>query len=354
VSPIVLIVAGDPNQFTGGYIYDQRIADALKEAGHSIDIVGLAGRFPEADATAADAMADTLASLPDDVHVVIDGLALGTLGETVSAHRGGRRVTALVHHPLADEAGLDEASARHLYDSERHALAGVDHVIVTSAFTARRLRERYAVPATRLSIVEPGVAAPAQDIRPRSAPPRRLLCIATLIPRKGHADLVTALAELADTDWVCDCIGDTRRDPAHTEAIERAIAAAGLTGRIRLHGAQPPEALTRAYAEADLFVLPSHYEGYGMVVTEAVSHCLPVVTTTGGALADTLPAEAGLAVAPGEPSALAAALEQCLKEPAVYAGLVAGARRAAASLADWPRAGQLFAAALADNPEIHA
>jgi len=346
VTSVVFIVAGDPSQLTGGYIYDARIAAGLQRAGHAVETIGLAGRFPIADGRAENAMADTLAALSNDVHVVIDGLALGTLGGVVAAHRGNRRITALVHHPLADEAGLDAGQIQQLETAERAALAEVDHVIVTSAFTARRLASTYDVVAERVSVVEPGIPRPATPARARRAPPRRLLCIATLIPRKGHDTLVAALAELAAHDWVCDLIGDTTRDTAHTAAITRAIEAAGLSERIHLRGALAPDALAEAYQAADLFVLASHYEGYGMVITEAISQGLPVVTTTGGALADTLPRGAGLAVPPGDATALAAALSRCLAEPATYNDLAAGAQQAAAGLNDWDAAGQAFADAL--------
>ena len=346
MTSVVFIVAGDPSQLTGGYIYDERIAAGLRHAGYAVETIGLAGRFPLADSRAQNAMADTLACLPADCHVVIDGLALGTLGATVAAHRGARRITALVHHPLADEAGLDAQQVTQLKTAEHAALAGVDHVIVTSAFTARRLSSAYDVATDRISVVEPGIPQPITPPRERRAPPKRLLCIATLIPRKGHETLVTALAELAAHDWVCDLIGDATRDPAHAAAVTRAIEAAGLTDRIHLRGALAPEALAEAYQGADLFVLASHYEGYGMVITEAISHGLPVVTTTGGALADTLPSSAGLAAPPGDARALAAALSRCLDEPATYNDMVAGARRAAAGLNDWDAASRAFADAL--------
>ncbi|WP_123656753.1 glycosyltransferase family 4 protein [Salinisphaera japonica] len=346
MTSVVFIVAGDPSQLTGGYIYDERIAAGLRHAGYAVETIGLAGRFPLADSRAQNAMADTLACLPADCHVVIDGLALGTLGATVAAHRGARRITALVHHPLADEAGLDAQQVTQLKTAEHAALAGVDHVIVTSAFTARRLSSAYDVATDRISVVEPGIPQPITPPRDRRAPPKRLLCIATLIPRKGHETLVTALAELAAHDWVCDLIGDATRAPAHAAAVTRAIEAAGLTDRIHLRGALAPEALAEAYQGADLFVLASHYEGYGMVITEAISHGLPVVTTTGGALADTLPSSAGLAAPPGDARALAAALSRCLDEPATYNDMVAGARRAAAGLNDWDAASRAFADAL--------
>ena len=119
-----------------------------------------------------------------------------------------------------------------------------------------------------------------------------------------------------------------------------------LGERMRLQGELDDSALHAAYANADLFVLPSHYEGYGMVVTEAVAAGLPVLCTTGGALRDTLPPEAGIAVPAGDVAALAAALRNLLSHPEARLALRDGARRARTQLTDWKQAGSGFAAAL--------
>jgi glycosyltransferase involved in cell wall biosynthesis len=105
-------------------------------------------------------------------------------------------------------------------------------------------------------------------------------------------------------------------------------------------------ALHAHYAAADVFVLPSLYEGYGMVVTEAVAHGLPVVTTDGGALAHTLPPGAGLQVPAGDVAALQAALQRVLTDAALREQLAAGARAAAAALPGWPQQAARFAAVL--------
>jgi glycosyltransferase involved in cell wall biosynthesis len=339
----LLLVAGNPEQYTGGYLYDARIAAGIAEFGWQIEIIGLAGRFPEADQTARRAMDQTLAAVPDRSLVVIDGLALGDLGEIVARHRERLRLVALVHHPLADEYGLDLSRAAAFRERETAALAQVEQVIVTSHFTARRLQD-YGVAPSRIDVVLPGVepAAPAAA----QWPPGRLLCVATLIPRKGQAILVEALAELAELDWHCDCIGALDRDPAYVAAVQQAMVNHGLTERIRLLGPMSPSALGAAYHDSDLFVLPSFYEGYGMVVTEALARGLPVVTTTGGALGDTLPADAGAAVPPGDAAALAGVLRTLLTDHRHYDRARQAALVARNTLDDWRLASQRFARAL--------
>ena len=337
------IVPGDPAQHTGGYLYDAHIVTELRRLGWTVAVHGLLGRFPEADATARDALERTLATLPSGRLVVVDGLALGGLPEVAIRHGCRLRLVALVHHPLADERGLSLARRHCLLASERAALAAVGRVITTSPWTARRLAD-FGLQPSRVRTVEPGVT-PLALARADGEPPR-LLCVGTVSPRKGQDLLVRALARLRDTPWHCDCIGSSTRDPDFAGAVAGLIHEAGLDDRIQLHGECDDAHLRAAYAGADLFVLPSHYEGYGMVVTEAIAAGLPVLTTTGGALSETLPPGAGIAVPPDDVDALTEALAALIGDRARRHALREGARKARAALRDWPQAGAEFAAAL--------
>jgi glycosyltransferase involved in cell wall biosynthesis len=128
------------------------------------------------------------------------------------------------------------------------------------------------------------------------------------------------------------------------------ISAARLGRRIALAGEQPPQMVMRAYQAADLFVLPSLHEGYGMAFAEAMAHGLPIIGTAAGAIPETVPHAAGLLVQPGDAAALAHALRRVIAEPALSARLAAGSRAAGRRLPDWRRAaerwGQLLKSAL--------
>jgi glycosyltransferase involved in cell wall biosynthesis len=198
-------------------------------------------------------------------------------------------------------------------------------------------------------VVEPGTApaALAAGSAGRAADePLALLCVATLTPRKGHAVLLEALAALRDRRWTLHCVGSTVRDAATTSALRALIAEHGLASRVYLHGELSADALEAMYARADVFVLASWYEGYGMALAEALAHGLPVVSTTGGAIAATVPADAGVLVPPGDAAALRTALARLLDDAGWRAALAAGARAARERLADWPTAVARFAAAL--------
>ncbi len=340
-SSVRLVVPGTLAQRTGGYMYDARIVAELRAGGARVDVSELAGAFPLVDRAAVASAGACLAFDPAAL-LVVDGLALPAFAR-FRASLAERGFVALVHHPLARETGLSPRDAAALAEVEGALLAVARRVIVTSPTTAREL-EASGVLGDRITVVLPGT-----DPSPVSAPsPRggRLLCAATITPRKGHALLVSALAELRDLPFHLVCAGSTARDRACVDALRAQIDAAGLGARIDLLGEVDDEGLARLYADADVFVLASHHEGYGMVLAEALARGLPIVSTTAGAIPDVVPADAGLLVAPGSAPALRGALRAVLSDPGVVARLRRGALAARERLPRWPEQGAAFARAI--------
>jgi glycosyltransferase involved in cell wall biosynthesis len=281
--------------------------------------------------------------------VLVDGLAMGGAPEPVEAHADRLRLLAMVHHPLADETGLSEAEARRLEATERLALSRCSGVIVSSAFTARALAD-YGVPAGRVRVVVPGTEPARPAVGPGDGEPPSLLCVASLTPRKGHDVLVAALARVADLPWTCVLAGSPDRDPAHAERVRRLLADAGIGERVRLVGERRGDALEELYRGASLFVMASYHEGYGMALADALARGLPVVSTTGGAIPFTVPADAGILVPPGDPVAFADALRTLLGPggTSARARLSEAARRHAATLPTWRDSVRAFASAVLD------
>jgi len=349
-------VPGDPNTSTGGYIYDAQILAGLAELGWRTRVHSLDASFPRPTPAALRDARARLAALGGHGVVVIDGLALAGLERVLETEAKRLAVVALVHHPLALETGITAADARLLEAAERNALAFARRVIVTSQWTARALGA-YQVPIERIRVVEPGVDRRKKKRTLRFSRLRRavaevhsdtlhLLCVATLTPRKGHAVLLEALAELRDRRWHLTCAGSFTRDPATFAALERQVDRLALRTRVSFLGDLDADALEREYERADLFVLASYLEGYGMALAEAVARGIPVVSTTAGAIPETVPAAAGVLVPPGDSRALAKALAPLLDDAAARARLAANARAAAARLPTWRDATEKFAAAL--------
>lgn len=273
--------------------------------------------------------------------MLIDGLALGAMPELVEPHRQRLRLIGLVHHPLADETGLSPERRAALRASEVRALAAMRHVVVTSAATATRL-EAMGVDSQRLCVIEPGTD-PAPLARRAGQPPLRLICVGALIPRKGHQILIEALATVKDLRWTLELIGSLERDPASAQAVRARVQALGLAPRVQVRGELEDAALEAAYQQADLFVLPSLFEGYGMAFSEALARGLPILGSGKGAVSETVPSDAGLLVETGSSSAFAAGLRRLLCDANARARLAAGAERARGRLPDWPRQARRWA-----------
>jgi glycosyltransferase involved in cell wall biosynthesis len=337
-----LIQPGDPSTLTGGYLYNRRLLEVLAARGWATTVHRLDSSFPTPTPAALEQARQVLAAIPAQRLVLVDGLALGGMPDLLERHAQRLHLVGLIHHPLALETGLPAATAAALQRAEYRALAAVRGVIVTSGATARALAD-YAVPAERIGIVEPGTdRAPAA--RGSGGGPLELLCVATVTPRKGHAVLIEALGGLRRHGWRLTCVGSLQRCPATVAALRRQISALRLDASVRLLGEVDAASLSSCYQRADLFVLPSYHEGYGMALAEAVAHALPVVSTQAGAIAETLPAGAGVLVPPGDSGALAAALDRLLEEPELRRRLAQGAAAARAALPDWAQAGRRFAA----------
>lgn len=363
------VYPGDLSTRTGGYRYARRMLAALERRGVTARLHRLADSFPFPDADALAHAGAVLAGIPDASTVVVDGLAFGAMAQAAASNAARLKLIALVHHPLALETGLDVDAAQDLAASERAALDSACAVIVTSPATAAALHD-YGVSPARITVVLPGTDRPLSPRSPPSPPspagavlaragrtpapdssgPVSLLCVASLTPRKGHRDLVEALGALRSRNpavgWQLACIGSLERDAACVTQLRARIAALGLDAQVTLAGERDEAGVDRAYAQSDVFVLASHHEGYGMVLAEALAHGLPVVSTTAGAIPDTVPAAAGLLVPPGDVAALCRALEKVIGDPALRSSLSAAALAAADSLPGWDASAERFLAVL--------
>ncbi len=344
MTAVDFIVPGDIETLTGGYIYDRRVVDGLTGRGWTTTVHSLDTSFPAPTGSALDEARGLVASIPDGRLVVVDGLALGGSASILRRAADRLRLCALVHHPLALETGLDVEEAAALKVAESEALAAVRHVIVTSRWTRRALGD-HGVAAERITVVEPGVDA-APPRRPASGATLRLLCVATLTPRKGHAILFDALGQLADRDWQLVCAGSLTRDAGHAAALRAQIERLGLCDRIALLGELAPDELAGRYANCDLFVLASALEGYGMVLTEALARGIPIVATAAGAIPDTVTPGAGILVPPDDSAALRRALASVMDDRGLLCRLSEAAHAGRTTLPTWQRTVDRFAATL--------
>lgn len=345
VKRVVFAVPGSLDTPTGGYAYDRRIMAELQQLGWDVAYLNIGEGFPAPDERTRSAARSLLSAIPAGQPIVLDGLALGVLPDVAAELASQHPLVALVHHPLALECGLTVERADALRRSEQAALAEVREVVVTSPATARLVAAGYGVPVKQITVARPGNDPVTRAARQPSDVPH-LLSVGAVVPRKGFDVLVSALSTLAEIRWRLTIVGDLTRDPSESAKLQDLILHHRLTERIETLGAISPSQLAMLYDQADLFVLASRFEGYGMAYAEALSYGLPVIGTTAGAIPDTIPPGAGLLVPPDDPAALSAALRGVIVDSDQRGLLSKAALVAARTLPTWQQSAAIFAATL--------
>jgi glycosyltransferase involved in cell wall biosynthesis len=333
----------DPARPSGGNVYDRHVLRELAVLGwcvHEHAVAGFWSRRPDAASFAA--LAGVVERIPDDAVVLLDGLVASTAPDLLVPQSQRLRFVVLVHMPLGHRPVDDDSRTR-----EHAVLSAVAAVITTSAWSRGRLLELYPLPSDRVHVAEPGVdAAALANGTPAGG---ALLCVAAVTFDKGHDLLLDALATISELSWRCDCVGSLDRDPAFVESLGHRSRG----GRVSFLGPRTGADLDRSYAAADVLVLASRAETYGMVVTEALARGLPVIATEVGGVTEALGHGAdgvlpGLLVAPGDPVALGAALRAWLGEAELRGRLRRAARERRATLSGWSSTASAIAGVLAE------
>ena len=338
----------DPSRPSGGNTYDRHVCRGLSALGWSVHEHAVPGSWPRPDAASLVGLARVVRSIPDDAVVLLDGLVASTAPDVLVPHARRLHLVMLVHMPLGHRAGgngLADARTR-----EGAVLCAAAAVVTTSMWTRRRLRELYTMPAERVYVAEPGVDR--AELAPGTAAGGALLCVAPVTFDKGHDLLLSALATIEDLSWRCACVGSVDRDPAFMESLRSRLLDGALGDRVRFSGPRAGADLDREYASADLMVLASRAETYGMVFTEALARGLPVVAADVGGVTEAVGCDAdgirpGLLIPPDDPTALSAALRAWLGDAELRARLRRAARVRRQSLAGWSTTASLIAGVLA-------
>lgn len=291
--------------------------------------------------------------IPDVVHA---HFWMSGLAATSAADRLGIPV-ALTYHALGIEKlahqGPADTSPAGRLEAEEWLARAVDHVVATTAQERRRLLAMGA-PPSRVTVVPCGVDLehfrPHGPTWPPAAGRARLVCVSRLVPRKGIADVVTALAELPDAELLvaggppAAMLGD---DP---EAVRlRALAERhGVADRVQLLGAVERRDVPALLRAADVVCCTPWYEPFGLVAVEAMACGVPVVASAVGGLAETVrDGTTGRLVPPRRPEAVAAAVRWVLDRPDRAASMSAAAVRRAEGYG-WDHVAQRTARLLVD------
>lgn len=326
----------DPRRPSGGNSYDRKVCEGLRVRGWSVSQREVAGRWPRRDHASRAALGATLAAIPDGSVVLLDGLVASALPEVLVPERRRLRLVVLVHLPLGLESDVEVDGD--LRARERAVLHAAAVVVATSRWTRDWLLATYRLVPGRVRVVPPGVEQ--GDLVEVTASAGRFARVGAVTPTKGHDVLVDALAEIAELEWTCQCVGSVEVDPKFAARVRARVEALGLGNRITFAGPRVDAHLDAVYAATDLVLAPSRAETYGMVVTESLARGVPVVGTDVGGLPEALGTapggrRPGILVPPGDPAALALALRRWLMEPELRDDLRRAARERRATLGDW-------------------
>ena len=324
----------DPARPSGGNVYDRRLRRELTALGWQVREHAVPGFWSTPGAAAFAALDRAVQAIPDGAVVLLDGLVASTAPEVLLPQSERLRLLVLVHMPLGQSG-------------ECEVLSAAAAVVTTSVWSRERLIELHGLAGDRVHVAQPGVDA--AEPAPGTAAGGVLLCVAAVTHGKGHDVLLDALATLTELSWRCECVGRLDREPAFVESLRRRE----LGERVSFTGPRSGAELDRSYAAADLLVLPSRAETYGMVVAEAVARGLPVVASDVGGLTEALGhsadgARPGLLVPPDDAAALSDALRAWLGDAELRARLRAAARERRETLRPWSATASAVAAVLAE------
>jgi glycosyltransferase involved in cell wall biosynthesis len=338
---LIFAIPGDLESLTGGYRYDREVMARLADFGVSAVVLQLPGSFPNLRPGDLDeaVRAVNATLLPGDA-VLMDGLAYGVFSQNAIAAINAP-IVALCHHPLGLETGFGPERSQALLASEKKALALASHVIVTSAHTARIMGQDFGVSSARITIAPPGTepACRAEG----SDESLSLLAVGSITPRKAFDVLIEALASLTDLDWSLKIVGAAHHSPETAAALAKLIRARGLGSRVECLGELEGAALDAVFHRSSIFVSTSLYEGYGMALAEAMARGLPVIASTGGAAAETVPDAAALKIPPGDVAALRGALRSVMADPILRRRLSEASWQAGQELPSWKETAEAVA-----------
>ena len=331
---VAFVTVGDTGRLTGGYLYHARVFAGLRERGIEVEEFVASGASPTEQEEAAPRFGFLFDPRRFDV-VVVDALARVVCASHLDRWREVCPVVAMVHE-LPSIAAPDPETATRDRELEEPLLRA-DRLISVSDHGSSILQER-GVPAERIRVVSPGFdrlsSVNAAEPAVRDGALVRAICVAQWIPRKGILELVRAWTARERPEAMLELIGETDTDPAYAASVRAAIEDAP-DAPIIISGPVDDAALGAAYAVADLFVLPSRYEGYGIVYAEALAHGLPVIACDVGPVPELVGREAAVLVPPGDIEALSETLNLLLEDPTLRSRMSATARHRADQLPRW-------------------
>ena len=330
---------------TGGYYYLTRILAELPKVGWSGTPLSLGIDFPNPSSKVLANAEKQLSTQPPEIQIIVDCLAWGVMNHCAQNLSTSHKIIPLIHHPLCLETGLSQSESSLLFEKEQEVLSISQRIITTSHDTSQCLQGMFHISKSKIFVATPGTDQ-AKQANGRQDDKIGLIAVGSVTPRKGYDRLIKVLKILEQLPWQLEIIGDDTLDPKYTESIIQQINELELTQRISLWGALPRSELNKFYDQSDIFVLATLYEGYGMAFTEAMVRGLPIIATGEGAVANTIPKEAGIVVESNDLTQFSSALSILITNSNQRELYGKGAFEAGKKLPSWFNTAEKIAAVL--------
>ena len=309
-----LLIYSSLDTLSGGYLYDRKLVEYLRDQGDSVEIISLPWRNYAAHLT------DNFHfRLPPDLDLLIQDELNHPSLISANSRPHPYPVVSLIHHLRCSEQRPTWQNWFYRLVEKRY-LNSVDGFIFNSETTKRavsRLLEsrkpeviaypptdRFGNPATKAEVIA----------RAHETGPLRILFLGNVIRRKGLHTLIEAI-RLQTLDIRLDVVGGLTAEPAYVEAMQRKSKVSSLKSQVFFHGALNNEELIEKMKSAQVLVVPSSYEGFGIVYLEGMAFGLPAIGTTAGAASEIITdGETGFLVPPGDAKTLSKRLTLLAKD----------------------------------------
>jgi glycosyltransferase involved in cell wall biosynthesis len=363
---VAFLVDGSLDQISGGYVYDRRLVDHLRSQGDQVEVLSLpAGSYLRRWRTNFDArLLSRLVDMDADI-VLEDELSHpGLLRLNSSLRRQwSAPIVTIVHHLRSSEPAAWPLPA--VYASvERAYLRSVDGFVFNSRATRRAVENLMGDAAPAIVAppagdrLRPSLTDEAIQRRTHETGPLRLLFVGNLIRRKGLLTLLDGLAALPASLVKLTVVGDAAFEPAHAAAVRRRIDRGRLGDRVELLGPLYDDRLASRMADSHVLVVPSLYEGFGIVYLEAMGFGLPAIGGTAGGAAEIIrEGENGFLVQPGDSHTLTERLRLLAQDRSRLEVMSLAAHRTYRAQPTWARTGDVIRQFLVESlrrPVIHS
>jgi len=311
---IGLVIYGSLDMLSGGYLYDRKLVEYLREHGDTVEVISLPWRNYFAH------LGDNFTfRLPPGLDLIIEDELNHPSLLRANQQPHQYPIVSLVHHLRCSER--HPAWQNSIYRAaERRYLHTVDGFIFNSRTTAGVVRAVANIDKPGLVAYPPtdrfgsGLSGNAEQAikfvnsRIAEIPPLRLLFIGNVIARKGLHILLQALGLLPAVKFHLDIVGSLTVEPAYTQEMQK-LAGGLVSGTVHFHGALNNDPLIQKLRTAHVLAVPSSYEGFGIVYLEGMAFGLPAIGTTSGAAPEIIAdGETGFLIQPDDAQTLASRL----------------------------------------------